>query len=529
MNIVDGHTIRSRQKHDFEVVIVGSGPAGAATARTLARAGAKVAVVEAGLYHPPASFSADSFAAMTSMYHRFGAALTLSLVPMPVVQGRAVGGTSVINGAISWRLPQDVYEDWVESDPPLCDAIPWQTISSALDEVEERLNIHPTDPSIAGPNNLLLGTGAEAMGLEHRPISRNVKECEGLGRCLQGCPAAHKLSMDRTYLPDAVDAGATIFAGVEVKSILARRGRATGVRGRALGGGKVDFMADKVVVAAGAVHSPALILRSRLRGGPTGQNFMCHPGVSMAGFFKEPLRMWTGATQGHEVVGLRREGIKFEALGYDYTLTAARLKGAGREYARKIATLTNWANWGAAIKATSRGKVSPSGRVRFSLNSEDMVKVRRSISVLGQMMLAAGAEYVIPGVHGWDEKVEDAARMAEFANKGSIKQKHYTMVATHLFGTARMGSNPRKSVVGFDFQHHRTKNLYVVDSSVFPSNTGVNPQTSIIALATIAARAIAQNSDDTLAPPEPEPAGEQNLSTSEPSSTTNSEQAPSSL
>ncbi|MBW2528629.1 MAG: hypothetical protein JRI23_30930, partial [Deltaproteobacteria bacterium] len=122
-------------------------------------------------------------------------------------------------------------------------------------------------------------------------------------------------------------------------------------------------------------------------------------------------------------------------------------------------------------------------KVRFALADADLPKLRRAVRLLGEMLFEAGADEVTPGVFGWHERVRDRATMARFEREGPTDPKAYTLAATHLFGTCRMGSDARHNVVGPDFRHHRVANLFVADSSVFPSNIGVNPQTSIIALA----------------------------------------------
>lgn len=81
--------------------------------------------------------------------------------------------------------------------------------------------------------------------------------------------------------------------------------------------------------------------------------------------------------------------------------------------------------------------------------------------------------------------------MEAFEREGTLDPKAYAMAVTHMFGTARMGGDPATSVVRPDFRHHSVDGLWVADSSVFPSNTGVNPQTSIIVLAMRCAEAIA--------------------------------------
>lgn len=491
-----GDAIRGRLTRTCDVVVVGSGPAGATVARGLARRGLSVVVVEEGRLVEPTEFPADGFSAMARLYRAMGGSVTMGNVPMPYIQGRVVGGTSVINGAISWRLPDDVRAGWVAADPALEGLLDRQEIERLHDLVEAELGIAPTPPAIAGPNNLLLAAGAEALGLEHRPISRNVRGCHGLGRCLQGCPEGNKQSMDRVYLPEAVAAGAEILAECRVDAIVVERGQARGVVGETRGGAVLDVRARRgVVLAASAVQTPVLLIRSGLRQGPVGQGFACHPGASMAGRFSSPVRMWEGATQGHEVIGLRGEGLKFEALGYDIALTATRLKGFGRALASEIDDIAHRANWGVAIKAAGRGVVRPTGnggaRVRYSLTADDLRKVRRGVSLMGRMMLAAGADFVTPGVQGFEARIDDPRRMEAFEREGTLDPKAYAMAVTHMFGTARMGGDPATSVVRPDFRHHSVDGLWVADSSVFPSNTGVNPQTSIIVLAMRCAEAIA--------------------------------------
>ncbi len=485
---------RAIREH-VEVVIVGSGAAGAAAGRALARAGARVLVLEEGPQVAPEGFVADSFGAMAQLYRDAGAAVARGPLLIPIIQGRCVGGSTVFNGAICWRLPRDVWERWCAADPALAEALPFDAIERALDEIERDLGVAPTDPAIAGRKNDLMARGAAALGLEGRPIRRNVRGCEGLGRCLQGCPRGHKRSMDASFLPEARAAGARLFAGCRVDRVLTRAGRAVGVRGVTDWGGRFEVEATRaVVLAASAVQTPSLLRRSDILHGPVGDGFCAHPGVSVGGRFDEPVRMWEGATQGYEVIGLRGEGLKFEALGFGAEILAMRLPGVGAELARGVATLEQWAEWGAAVRAEARGTVRPAragSTVRYALGDGDLAKVRRGVRVLGELLFAAGAREVSIGVHGWPERIADPSALARFEADGPRDARAYAMAVTHMFGTCRMGSDPRTSVVRPDFRHHAVDALFVADSSVFPSNTGVNPQNAILALATLCAGRVA--------------------------------------
>jgi choline dehydrogenase-like flavoprotein len=487
-----GAAQRADLRLEADAVVVGSGPAGAAAARALAQGGARVIVLEAGPEARPADFVASGFGAMSRLYRGMGATVALGAGLTPLVQGRMVGGSSPINGAICWRLPADVWAGWAADDPALAEAWPWAGLEALTDEVEAAIGVAPTDPAIAGEKNLLMAKGAAALGLAHRPIRRNVVGCRGLGRCMQGCPGGHKRSADLSLLAEAEAAGAVVWAEVEVSRVRLARGRAVGVEARARGGGRVEVRArHAVVLAASAIQTPALLLRSGISAGPVGQGLSGHPGVALAGRFPHAVRAWEGATQGHEVTGLRAEGLKFEALGMDLSLLAARIDGVGADLAQNIAELDRWLEWGAAVRSTARGRVYALGGravVRWAPTAADVARYRRGLRVMGEMMLAAGAEELSLGVRGWAPRARTVAELARLEAEGPRAAGAYTAVITHLFGTCRAGSDPARSVVRPDLRHHAVAGLYVADSSVFPSNTGVNPQVPIMALATLCGR-----------------------------------------
>jgi choline dehydrogenase-like flavoprotein len=497
---LDGRCLHVPHEAHFDVVVVGSGPAGSAAAAAMAAGGARVAVVEEGRWFSAEEMPLDAFGALADAYREMGVSLCLGRAAIPYLQGCAVGGSALINGAICWRLPRDIHAEWVAADPPLAAALPWEELEAVTDELELLHQVAPTAAEVSGRKNLLMARGADALGLEHRPIRRNVSGCRGLGRCLQGCPEGHKLTPERTLLPRVEAADGRILSSVRVDRILLdrHRRRAIGVEGGSAGGARVRILARRaVVLAASAIQTPALLLRNRIRHGPVGRNLSAHPGASLSARFPSAVRMWQGATQGHEVIGLRHEGLKFEALGFGNGLLAARLPGVGRDLAAAIADLDRWLNWGVAVRAGARGRVQLlAGRtlVRYQLTPHDLALLRRGLRVMGEMLFAAGAEQVRPDIRGFDPVLRDPRRLAALEAAGPTDPAAYHSAISHLFGTCRMGSDSAVNVVRPDFRHHAIDRLYIADSSLFPSNIGVNPQIAIMALATLCGRRVVATS-----------------------------------
>lgn len=492
---IDGREVKRPLRLAADVIVVGSGPAGATVAARLAAGGLRVLVLEEGHAHPPESFVQSGVRSMSALYRDMGTSIALGDNPMPYLQGRAVGGTSVINGAICWEFPENIHRAWVDADPGLGEVLPFEALRAAERELASRLNISGTDPGIAGEKSSIMARGADRLGLAHRPIQRNVHGCRGSGRCLQGCPNGAKLSMDRSLLVDAVRDGGRIVAGVRVTRILTDRRGAYGVAGVSSGGAPVEARARfGVVLAASAIQTPVLLRQSGLDHGPVGDGLSGHPGVSVTGRFSEPVKNHLGATQGHEITGLRHEGLKLETLGFDRSILASRVPGVGRGFAGRIAELDHYAVQGAAIRAEGRGTVRPGvlgPRVRFAMPVEDVRRARRAVRRLGEVLLVGGAEEVYPGVAGFDPVVYDPRRMAEIDTDGPLDPRAYPMSVTHMFGTTRMGTDPATSVVRTDFRHHAVAGLWIADSSVFPTNLGVNPMLPIMAMASLCAGAVA--------------------------------------
>lgn len=492
--------------HDFwtdeaEFVIIGTGPSGAAAARVLTEAGHDVIMIEEGRWVSASEFNGRAYNIQKHCYRDMGTIAAMGKNVIPLIQGRAVGGGSVINAAIIWRLPRDVYEKW-DRTSHIGEALKWSDFERAFDTLERELNVKPVSPEALGRNNALLKEGADKLKMESRIIPRNEKGCQGLAQCLTGCPIQAKQTMDLTYIPLALDRGARLYSCCKAGHIDVVRGRARAVHADfrdPLTGkirGRLAAHARRgVIVCASPIQTPVLLSRSGigLSSGHLGRHFMAHPGAGIMGVYRDEVRIWEGATQGWDSEHYRKsDRVKFEALSIPPDLMAVRLPGVGAEFKKSMGDYARLGNVGCAIIAEAEGRVMPLGAgaaVFYSITKNDVIHLKKGLRVLAEVMFAAGAEYVLPGVHGLPARLgKDELRKLEEA---PLDPRCYTMIATHLFSTARMGTDPRESVVGPDFQVHDTRGVYVLDSSIFPTNIGVNPQHTIMGLAMAGARRIA--------------------------------------
>ena len=482
-----------------DAVVIGSGAGGAVMAHRLTEKGLKVILLEAGSYHKTESFTTDFWETMQHLFWDNGFQYAPGNPSIPFLQGRAVGGTTLINSAICWNLPRPIHEQWVREEGF---SIAADEIEGEENKIKEDLHVVPVDSKIARGNNNAMQRGAERLGWEGRPIHRNEKDCQGSGRCLLGCPHGAKLSMEKTYVPWAMEKGMTLMADCEAKKVLIQKGRVMGVqalktdlKARHKKGDLVHIKAPKVVVAAGVIQSPLILQRSRVPDplGLIGSHLMAHPGVSTVGLFEERINLWNGATQGYEVTEFRPQGLKLETLAINPALFGVRVPGMGERLVALFERRAHMALWAAAAKAQSKGSVKggrPLSPIRYRLLPEDLKLLVKGIQLNGEMMFAAGAKEIYPGIRGLPDVVYSVEELREVTSC-EIKASQIFPVVTHLFGTCRLSVDPRLGVINNNFESHTVRGLYVADASIFPSNIGVNPQLAIMGLAAVAAKRVA--------------------------------------
>ncbi len=488
---------------EADVVVVGSGPAGAVAAKELTDAGKRVVLVEEGPPFVPSEYEFEGGLSMTRTM-REGGLRTTRGTTMPTMQAIALGGGSLVNSAICNRAPEFVLDRWC-SDFEL-ERTSRKDLDPHYDAVGEFLGIAPTPEEVLGRRNLLFRDGCEALGYQSEPISRNVRGCRGSGECFTGCRARAKQSMDISYVPAAIRGGARVLTSVRIERILTEGGRATGVTGRVVTpfthkpSHRVRIRAKAVVLAAGCTATPVLLQKSgdlANRSGQVGENLQFHPGVAIMGIFPDLVHPQFGATQGYQSRHFLNEGFKLETLWAPPAITAVRLPGSGNALKNRLADIPYSAIWDAIAScdrslgrvSVKRGSLDPV--LRWSLHPADVPILSHALWVLAEIFFAAGARTIIPGVHGVAPELH-SLREAEVLRDRPLRATDLVLGGNHVFCTTRMHGDPRLGVVDELGRCHDVENLYIVDTGIFPRCPSVNPMWTAMALAHRSAHRIAE-------------------------------------
>ncbi|HKA87263.1 MAG TPA: GMC family oxidoreductase N-terminal domain-containing protein [Haliangiales bacterium] len=479
---------------ECDVVVVGTGAGGAVVGKELAELGLAVVMLEEGQYFTRKDFTARTLEMNRKLYRSVGSTLTLGNVGIPVPVGRSVGGSTTVNSGTCYRAPARVLRKWRE-ELGLAEMTP-DHLAPFYERVEDILGVAPAQAKHLGGAAEAIARGAQKLGYRHKPLLRNAPECDGKGVCCFGCPSDAKRSTNVSYVPLALRAGAMLVTSAKVDKVLVESGRAVGVTARAAhGAARLTVRARAVVLACGTFYTPVLLLDNGLArvSGQLGRNLSIHPATAAMAWYDRPLSGYRGIPQGYAIEEFHEEGILFEGATTPLDLGAASLPILGRRFVDLVESFDRVAMFGYMIEDTSRGRVySRNGRplITYVLNDHDVARVKRGMEILARVFFAGGARSVAPLVHGFDElRGEDDLRRFRAAK---LTARDFDLTAYHPLGTCRMGPDPRSSVVSPDHAVWDAPGLYVVDGSAVPSSLAVNPQVTIMALATRAAGRIAE-------------------------------------
>src|SRR3989442_4104120 len=499
---LDGDTTLS-----CDAVVVGSGAGGGVAAAELSAAGKDVIVLEEGGYYNEADFNQLELAMMRKLYYQGGFAAA-SDAGVALIAGGCLGGGTVINYTTSFRSPDWLRDEWAQRHGRA--AFATDEYTSSLDAVYERLGVNLSHSRVSASERVL-ERGLRQLGWHVGYMTRNVQGCtqdERCGFCGYGCQIGAKQSTLKTYLMDAYRRRARIVVNCTVDRVVIEDGRAVGLRATVRQPDMPAFTlivrSHAVVVAAGAIGTPAILQRSAVPSKAIGTSLRLHPSTAVSGIFDEEIRPWEGTLQAlysDEFTDLDGQhfGPKIESAPLHPALLALVTPWRKPDqYSRLMRSLPNLSLTGILLRDSGAGQVSTSDgapQMTYRLSRPDLAHMRKGIEAGVRILEAAGAKEIFtsqaayvayrPGQRGGVE-----AFMNEVDRHGyGPGQMGY--VSFHQMGSCRMGNDPATSVIGPDHQAHTVKGLFIADGSAFPSASGVNPMITIMAMAHRASRFIA--------------------------------------
>lgn len=511
--VIPAVAMRADLHRTADVVVIGTGAGGAVTAARLAEAGFEVVMLESGAYRSRADFD-EREAELTEQLYADGALRTTDDASVALVQGDTVGGSTAVNWMIMLRTPEYVLDQWGRESGVY--GMSPREMTPVFERIEREVHASAVPEDAHSANNRIVLDGARALGWNVSTAQINAVNCVRCGFCGVGCRHDAKQSTLVTYIPRALVAGATLYASTHVDRIELRE-RDTGngtpplkrvhavVADRSSGRPARSLTIDApiVVVAGGAVGTPALLQRSGLGGGGVGQWLRLHPTTAIWGRYDRDIISSTGIP----LSTMCDEHLRWRGTDYGFwietppmlpSFTAAAIPGFGQQHS---ALMASYNQLGVLIGLTRDGadRQRSSGRVRvnrrgetsitYALAPEDQRRVRASLSATAQLHFAAGAREV--GTMHSAPIIVRSPREVSRLEEGSVGPNRIGLFSAHVNGTCRMGVDPSTSGATPEGERHGVRGLYISDGSLLPTALGVNPQETIMAVATVLAERMA--------------------------------------
>src|SRR4051794_25046205 len=483
-----------------DAVVVGSGSGGGVVAGMLAGGGKDVVVLEAGGYYNEADFNQLELWAYQNLYRAGGVAMTAD-GGVALMTGSNLGGGSTVNWTNCLRTYDWVREEW-ERDHGL-EGLAGADYDRHLDEVSARIGVNDRCSDPNGPNRRLLD-GAEKLGIDGRVITRNADpdryDADLAGLMGFGDVTGAKLGTLKTYLQDAADAGARFVVRCRVERVLVENGRAAGVEGTYADEtgrvARVVVRAPQVVVAAGALDTPALLLRSGTGGPAAGDHLRLHPATAVLGFYDDQQKGWWGPPQ----AALSMQYADLDGSGYGYLIETSHASPgvsgssvpwiSGRQHKEDMARGSLTAGLVLLVRDHGHGRVTidaagnPVHEYPFT-DATDQRTFRHGLRELCVLHEAAGATEIMT-LHRkrltW-RRGEDLAAFGTLVHDAPLTPYEHATFSLHHMGSARMGKDPATSVADPWGQLHDTPGVWIGDASAFPTASGTNPMLTTMALA----------------------------------------------
>lgn len=546
MIIEKKHLTGSRNLDNVDFCIIGSGAAGGVLAFYLSRAGKKVVVLEKGAYWPPEELgmrevalstrllAADTFKPTSGQYSRVN-----------ILHGECYGGGTVSSESVTWDFPRVIQEDWAKlgltsysPDNP--------KLEEYRLELRRLLEVQPVADEHHNPNNQLLKIACQREGIEWASVDRPCSFCMRCGFCTQGCRYGLKNDSANTFLKWANQKGADVYTGAEVTRIRVNYPEAgdwpwseklrpanparkaeierqlqtrqaphqghkftvearmtdrkqrlpRGVEPEAL---SLTVKARRVIVSAGAIASPRILLRSGLNtNGRVGKDFTLHSGAfTLARFQDSVIDCNEGINDTVECthyMDFHRDRPYFEPERHGFFIEAAGslpwgianlLPGSGTQHLALMKDYRQIGGMEVTVKGDGVGQVTEDA-ILYDISDHDNERLIFGSQLVAKLFFRVGAIECYPSFPGMVLRSPEDIKLIENRQgrrRLGFKNKQSHLHSGHAFGGCIMGRDRKSSVVDERGEMHDLKGLFVCDGSSFPTTVGVNNCLSIMFVA----------------------------------------------
>lgn len=451
-----------------EVLIVGSGAGGATTAATLARAGVETLLVEEGPDIAAGVLPQFSQDQMRGQYRNRGQLVALGIPPIAYAEGRCVGGSTEINSGLYHPPSPELLERW--SRTWNIEGLDSADIAAICAAVERNLSVS-LFPGPLPPASQFLADGAGRLRWRVVEVPRWYRHDK-----------AQRQSMSRTYLREAASAGAQVRSGAWVQRLEVRNGRADTARLEYADGRSEQIRFGSVFLCGGAVQSAALLLRSGIRRN-VGRTLSLHPTLKAvarsARICNDPRDV--PVTQVREFA----PDLTIGGSATDPALLALALLETGPGVQRVLQYGPDAGIYYAAIRSPGVGRVRvlPKTRdpvVSFWVSKRDMTRLRSALGRLLLVLLAAGADEVVPSVRG-GQAISRREQIPQEVLR--LNRRTAELMTVHVCSSVPMGEDLARCAVDSFGVSHEVAGVHVNDASIINDAPGINPQGTVMALA----------------------------------------------
>ncbi len=479
-----------------DVAIVGSGAAGSVLAYRLAERGREVVLLEGGRHVDPRDFVEDERVQFSRLFADGGMQMSVD-ARFQVLQGKCVGGSTVVNNAVCYDLPERTLQRWNDADG-LDAGIDPKGLARSFARLREWLPVYSQeDNKRLQAGGTKMAEGIETLGLDgaNGVVDANIKDCLGSGYCNIGCAYGKKLSALDNILPRAqrdFGDGVRIFSECLAEHIETKGSRATEVVCRLADGRRLRVAANTVVVAGGALASSLLLQRSGLGGKLAGTGLSFNVGAPLTADFEERLDSYDGLqiTHGYRPPG--EDQLILESWFNPVGTQALMMPGWFRDHYENMRRYPHLSCIGVVVGSQRNGTVKARrGRgmkLTYEPTESDLRLMLKGTKLAARIHFASGAQRVMPMTFRSRSytSLEQVDELDEIVRDNTDIGLH----TSHPQGGNAISRDPGKGVVDERFGVHGIENVYVCDASVFPSSITVNPQLTVMALADYAAAGI---------------------------------------